>query len=96
MSDESLTSQDTANEDTAPKNEGAKPRKRTTRSQQPEVFLYESREREPATFTIAGVVPERSFADGRLIFKVKQAQLPAFQSHYHVVTGRVVRKHADA
>lgn len=69
------------------------PAKRVTHSQQPEVFLYESREREPSPFSIAGIDPERDFSNGRLIFKVKQEKLLAFQSHYHVATGRVVRKH---
>lgn len=69
------------------------PAKRATRAQQPEVFLFESREREPSAFSIAGIDPERDFSNGRLIFKVKQDQLLAFQSHYHVATGRVVRKH---
>lgn len=87
--------QEQASKEKAPKEKASKQEapKRTPRSRQPEVFLYESREREPSAFSIAGVDPERDFSNGRLIFKVKQEKLLAFQSHYHVATGRVVRKH---
>lgn len=85
-------------EDAIAKNEEGQPAKqaakqRAPRSRQPEVFLFESRERESMPFSIAGIDPERDFSNGRLIFKVKQEKLLAFQAHYHVVTGRVVRKH---
>jgi hypothetical protein len=66
---------------------------RKTKPSAPVVF--ESREPEPIGFDVARISPIRNFGNGRLEWEVPAEDLERFSAHYHVVTGRLVRKHVD-
>ena len=52
---------------------------------------FESRDKEPSAFEVAGISPTRDFSSGRLIWSVDKDDVDRFVGHHHVQTGRVVR-----
>lgn len=53
---------------------------------------FESREKEPSMFEVAGIGPIRNFSSGRLEWEVSASDLDRFTSNHFVNNGRVVRK----
>ncbi len=53
---------------------------------------FESREKEPSMFEVAGIGPIRNFSSGRLEWEVPAADLDRFKSNHFVNNGRVIRK----
>ena len=53
---------------------------------------FESREKEPSMFEVAGIGPIRNFSSGRLEWEVPASDLDRFTSNHFVNNGRVVRK----
>jgi hypothetical protein len=58
----------------------------------PEYVIYESREKEPSMFPVAGINPIRNFQSGRLEYRVPADDLERFARNHFVGNGRVVRK----
>lgn len=54
--------------------------------------MFESRDREPTMFTVAGVKPRRNFSNGRLEFRVRADDVERFRKNHHVNNGRIIRK----
>ncbi len=53
---------------------------------------YESREQEASSFDCADIKPTRNFSTGRLEWKVANADVARFESHFFFRNARVVRK----
>jgi hypothetical protein len=53
---------------------------------------YESREQEPSSFDCADIKPTRNFSTGRLEWRVADADVKRFESHFFFRNARVVRK----
>ena len=60
----------------------------------PSVVMYESREKEPTMFDCAGISSHRSDDGLRLQWRVKSDDTERFESHFHFVNGRIIRKGA--
>lgn len=58
----------------------------------PEYVMFESRDREPTMFAVAGVKPRRNFSNGRLEFRVRADDVERFRKNHHVNNGRIIRK----
>lgn len=58
----------------------------------PDYVIYESREKEPSMFPVAGINPVRNFQSGRLEYRVPADDLERFSRNHFVGNGRVVRK----
>ena len=58
----------------------------------PELVWFESREKEPSMFEVAGYGALRNFSNGRLEWKVKADDVERFMANHFVRTGRVVKK----
>lgn len=58
----------------------------------PELVWFESREKEPTMFPVAGINPIRNFTNGRLEYRVKPDDVARFEQNHFVQMGRVVRK----
>lgn len=56
------------------------------------VVWFESRDKEPTQFEVAGIGSIRCFASGRLQWEVEPSDVERFTQHFHVTTGRVRRK----
>ncbi len=52
---------------------------------------YESREKEPAMFPVAGIGCIRNFQNGRLEYEVSADDVERFEQNHFVVNGRIVR-----
>ena len=53
---------------------------------------FESREKEPSMFEVAGIGPIRNFSTGRLEWEVPAADVDRFMSNHFVNNGRVIKK----
>lgn len=53
---------------------------------------FESREKEPSMFEVAGIRPIRNFQSGRLEWEVSHNDVDRFNKNHFVTIGRVVRK----
>ena len=53
---------------------------------------YESREKEPAMFSVAGIGPIRNFQNGRLEYEVAADDVERFEKNHFVMNARIVRK----
>ena len=53
---------------------------------------YESREKEPSMFPVAGINPIRNFTSGRLEYKVETSDVERFEQHHFCMNARIVRK----
>lgn len=58
----------------------------------PEFVYYESREKEPTQFEVAGYRPSRNFSTGRLEFKVRGDDVARFEQNHFVKNSRIVKK----
>jgi hypothetical protein len=58
----------------------------------PSAVIFESREKEPSQFAVAGVRPIRNFANGRLEYKVPSSDVDRFEQNHFVMNGRIVRQ----
>ena len=56
------------------------------------VVWYESREKEPSMFSVAGIGPIRNFQSGRLEFEVQADDVERFEKNHFVMNARIVRK----
>jgi hypothetical protein len=54
--------------------------------------VFESREREPSPFAVAGIQPIRNFSNGRLEWEVAADDVERFQRNHFVQMNRVIRK----
>ncbi|WP_138465352.1 hypothetical protein [Poseidonocella sp. HB161398] len=73
---------------TAAKNETATAKTAATG----EIAVFESREKEPKQFAIAGYTSIRNFGNGKLEWHVPEDDADRFAKHHHVTIGRVIRK----
>lgn len=55
----------------------------------PEIIWFESREKEPSMFDVAGVKSIRNFSTGRLEWRVKAEDVERFKKNHFVMNGRV-------
>lgn len=60
----------------------------------PQTVIFESREKEPSAFDVAGIRPTRNFSTGRLEWEVEVSDLERFEQNHFVQLSRVVRKTA--
>lgn len=74
--------------DTSPKPRASK---KVDPTPAPASVTYESRQKEPYAFEVAGIKPTRDFTDGRLIWTVPADDLERFEKHHHVVNNRIRR-----
>jgi hypothetical protein len=58
----------------------------------PEIIWFETREKEPSMFPVAGINPVRNFSTGRLEYRVKSDDVARFEQNHFVINGRVKRK----
>ena len=58
----------------------------------PDIVWFESREKEPTMFPVAGYNPIRNFQSGRLEYRVKADDVERFERNHFVGMGRIVRK----
>tara|TARA_S200000501_G_C20820196_1_gene742470 strand:- start:1146 stop:1451 length:306 start_codon:yes stop_codon:yes gene_type:complete len=58
----------------------------------PSIVIYESREKEPKMFDCAGISSFRSEDGLRLQWRVQADDTTRFETHFHVISGRIVRK----
>lgn len=56
------------------------------------VVIFESREKEPTMFDVAGIRPTRNFSTGRLEWEVAADDVERFEQNHFVQLCRVVRK----
>lgn len=56
------------------------------------VVIFESREKEPTMFDVAGIRPTRNFSTGRLEWEVAGDDVERFEQNHFVQLCRVVRK----
>ncbi len=56
------------------------------------VVWYESREKEPSMFPVAGIGPIRNFQSGRLEYEVPADDVERFEKNHFVMNARIVRK----
>lgn len=56
------------------------------------VVIFESREKEPTMFDVAGIRPTRNFSTGRLEWEVSGDDVARFEQNHFVQLCRVVRK----
>lgn len=54
--------------------------------------IFESREKEPSAFDVAGIRPTRNFSTGRLEWEVPAEDVERFERNHFVGLSRVVRK----
>jgi hypothetical protein len=66
--------------------------KKAAKPAEPEFVLFESREKEPSMFVVAGINPIRNFSSGRLEWEVPAADVERFSQNHFVMNARVVRK----
>ena len=57
-----------------------------------EYVWYQSREKEPTMFPVAGISPIRNFSSGRLEYRVKKDDGARFESNHFVQNARIVKK----
>ena len=53
---------------------------------------FESREKEPSMFEVAGIGPIRNFSNGRLEWEVPASDVDRFMAKHFVNNGRVIKK----
>ena len=58
----------------------------------PDHVWYQSREKEPTMFPVAGISPIRNFSNGRLEYKVGKDDVARFESNHFVQNARIVKK----
>lgn len=58
----------------------------------PEHVWYQSREKEPSMFAVAGINPIRNFSNGRLEYKVHKDDVARFEANHFVQNARIVKK----
>jgi hypothetical protein len=59
----------------------------------PKSYVYfESREKEPTMFEVAGIRPTRNFTNGRLEYEVEESDVARFSNNHFVTNGRIVKK----
>lgn len=54
--------------------------------------MFESREKEPSMFYVAGIRPIRNFSTGRLEYKVPSEEVDRFVQNHFVTNARIIRK----
>lgn len=54
--------------------------------------MFESREKEPNMFPVAGINPIRNFSTGRLEYKVPSEDVGRFMQNHFVTNARIIRK----
>jgi hypothetical protein len=67
-------------------------RKKTPKAKVEDVVIFESREKEPSQFLVAGIRPIRNFTNGRLEYKVSSSDVDRFEQNHFVMNGRIVRQ----
>ena len=58
----------------------------------PTTIWYESREKEPVMFPVAGIQSIRNFNNGRLEYEVDSRDVERFETNHFFVNARIVRK----
>jgi len=58
----------------------------------PETVWFQSREKEPSMFPVAGIHPTRNFSNGRLEYEVAASDVERFEKNHFVMNARIVRK----
>ena len=58
----------------------------------PDIIWFETREKEPSMFPVAGINPIRNFSTGRLEYAVDPDDVARFAQNHFVSNGRVKRK----
>jgi len=53
---------------------------------------YESKNKEPTMFEVAGISPIRNFANGTLEYKVHKDDITRFEQNHFVMNARIVKK----
>lgn len=53
---------------------------------------FQSREKEPTMFPVAGIYPIRNFSNGRLEYEVPADDVARFEQNHFVMNARIVRK----
>ncbi|MAS48197.1 MAG: hypothetical protein CL557_12420 [Alphaproteobacteria bacterium] len=53
---------------------------------------YESKNKEPSMFEVAGISPIRNFANGTLEYKVHKDDITRFEKNHFVMNARIVKK----
>ena len=56
------------------------------------VVWFESREKEPSMFAVAGIGPIRNFQSGRLEYEVQADDVERFEKNHFVMNARIFRK----
>ena len=54
--------------------------------------VYESREKEPSMFPVAGFSSTRNFSTGRLEYEVPASEVVRFEANHFFMNGRVIRR----
>jgi hypothetical protein len=67
-------------------------KKKTATKKAPSTILFESREKEPTQFNVAGVSPIRNFSTGRLEYEVASSDIERFEKNHFVTNGRIIRQ----
>jgi len=67
-------------------------KKKTATKKAPSTILFESREKEPTQFHVAGISPIRNFATGRLEYEVASSDIERFEKNHFVTNGRIIRQ----
>jgi hypothetical protein len=68
------------------------PKKKISSKKTPTMIMFESREKEPTQFHVAGISPIRNFATGRLEYEVSSSDVDRFEKNHFVTNGRIVRQ----
>jgi hypothetical protein len=53
---------------------------------------YESKDKEPSMFEVAGISPIRNFNNGHLEYKVHKDDIARFEQNHFVMNARIVKK----
>lgn len=68
------------------------PRTRKTTEKASGPVWYESREKEPRMYVVAGIDPIRNFANGHIEWEVPADDVERFEANHFFVRGRIRRK----
>lgn len=68
------------------------PVKKVAPKAEPKTVWFESRDKEPTMFPVAGINPIRNFSTGRLEYEVPADDLARFEQNHFVMNARIKRK----
>jgi hypothetical protein len=70
----------------------AESKKKPSSKKAPKTIMFESREKEPTQFHVAGISSIRNFSTGRLEYEVPSSDVGRFEKNHFVTNGRIVRQ----